>query len=103
MVEEIISSIIEAENKAEEIKKHALTEARELVAEEEVKNENERRLAETDCKKKYKENILKFQENAEQEALLIIEDGKEKAGIIEKEAEKNIDKAVTKIIEELFN
>jgi len=103
MVEEIINSIIEAENKAEKIKKHAVVEARELVAKEEEKAEIARKTAEKDCKNRIKENTAKSQELAEKEALVIIKAGEEKAEKIKLEAEKNIEKACDRILQELFN
>jgi vacuolar-type H+-ATPase subunit H len=103
MVEEIINSIIEAENKAEEIKKHAVIEARELVAKVEEKAENIRKTAEKECKIRFKESMAKALESVEKDALIIIEAGKDKAEQIKKEAEKNIEKATDKILQELFN
>jgi len=103
MVEEIINSIIEAENKAEKIKKHAVVEARELVAKEEENLENKRKAAEKECKDRFKKNMAKSFEAAEEDARLIIKAGEETAKEIQKEAEKNIDKATDRILQKLFN
>lgn len=102
MVEEIVSNIIEAENKAEEIRLNSKKEAKAMVSEAQKNSDALREKHIKDCKAKF----LDCKKNAETEADIlynnILSDGEKKAEDLINSAKDLKSKAVQTIVDEII-
>lgn len=102
MVEEVVNTILEAEDKAEEIKKQAKAEAKKIVDEALASSASFRELQ----MKKYKVDVnqAKSVSSLSADAVYdkIVEKGSFQVAAVEEAANKNMDRAVKEIIRSII-
>jgi len=102
MVEEVVNTILEAEDKAEEIKKQAKAEAKKIVEEATASSNAFRELQ----MKKYKVDVNQAKSvstvSADEVYAKIIEKGSFQVTAAEEAANKNMDRAVKEIVRSII-
>ncbi len=101
-MKEIISSILEAEKIAEQLKIDAQEKAKQMILEADARSEKIREQAITSFKKTKKDSLAVAEIKATEIYDKKIEDGEKQAEALKKDAEKKVDIATQYIIKEIL-
>lgn len=103
MIEDVISSITEAEAKAEDIQREAFEQAKVIVLQAEKESTRMRADTVSEYREEKKKKLAEAKAVADSAAEKVVEAGKEKVEAFGKEAEKAISSAAEFIAKELTN
>ena len=102
MLEEVVSNIIEAEDKAEQIKKEGREAAKNLLSQAQTASEQFRADCAKECRLLSEERKANAQKKADEVYAQTLEEGKAQAEVLRKNYEKNTEKAVAAVLSALI-
>ena len=101
MIEEVILDVKRAEDEAAQITEKSLLDAKEITVQAEIKAEGIRKKTAAECKEELKNAIIKAEAQAETERAAILEKGRADAAALVAEKKKEVD-AVADFIVDAF-
>lgn len=101
MIEEVILDVKRAEDEAAQITEKSLLDAKEITVQAEIKAEGIRKKTAAECKEELKNAIIKAETQAESERAAILEKGRTDAAALVAEKKKEVD-AVADFIVDAF-
>lgn len=101
MIEEVILDVKRAEDEAAQITEKSLLNAKEITVQAEIKAESIRKKTAAECKEELKNAIIKAEAQAETERAAILEKGRADAAALVAEKKKEVD-AVADFIVDAF-
>ena len=99
MIEEVILDVKRAEEEAAQIAEKSLLNAKEITVQAEIKAESIRKKTATECKEELKNAIIKAEAQAETERLAILEKGRADAAALVAEKKKEVDSVADFIVD----